>query len=104
MQGHSGDIDIEKRLVDTVREGEEGTNSEEHGNIHLTIHKIDSHWDHAICHREVNLSDNLEGRDGVGDSFPILVEILFLFLSQPFPVGLRTKKNSKFLQLFRSKE
>ena len=40
----------------------------------------------------------------VGDSFPILVEILFLFLSQPFPVGLRTKKNSKFLQLFRSKE
>ena len=79
MQGHSGDIDIEKRLVDTVREGEEGTNSEEHGNIYITIHKIDSHWDQAICHREVNLSDNLEGRDGVGDGRRFKREGIYIY-------------------------
>ena len=53
MQGHSGDTDIEKSLVDTVREGEGGTNSEEHGNIYITICTIDSYWDPAMCHMEV---------------------------------------------------
>ena len=37
-------------------------------NINITICKIDSQWELAVCHRELNpvLCDNLEGWDGVG--------------------------------------
>ena len=42
---------------------------EEHGNIHITICKIESQWELAVWHRELNpvLCDNPEGWDGVGD-------------------------------------
>ena len=38
MQGSSGDEDTENRLVDTVREGESGTNGESSINIYTLSH------------------------------------------------------------------
>ena len=57
------------RLVDTVWEGEWGELREQHGNMYITICKMDSQCGFAVRHREVNpvLCDNLEGWDAVGD-------------------------------------
>ena len=39
-----------------------------HWNIYFIIYKIDSQWEFAVWHKELNLvlCDNLEGWDGVG--------------------------------------
>ena len=68
LQGSSGDVDTENKLVNTV--GERGWDKlrEQHGNVYITICKIDSQWEVAGWHWELNLvlCDNLEGWDGVG--------------------------------------
>ena len=46
MQGSNGDIG--NRLVDTVGEGEGGTNEESSMAAYITIYKIDSLWELAV--------------------------------------------------------
>ena len=41
--------------LDTVWEEEDGTNREWHGNIYITICKINSQWEFAVWCRELNL-------------------------------------------------
>ena len=46
---------------------------EQHGNIHITICKIDRQWEIAVWHRELNpvLCYNVERWDGVGDGMEV---------------------------------
>ena len=69
LQDNHGDADRENRLVDTVREGESGTNWGNGMETYITVHKIDSEREFAGWLRELNpvLCDNLEGWEGVGD-------------------------------------
>ena len=66
LQGSNRDTDIENRL-DTVGEAEGGMNWENNGNIDINVYKIDSKWEFAVWHRELNpvLWDSLEGWRGV---------------------------------------
>ena len=66
LQGSNGNTDI-NRLVDYRGARREwGKLREQSGNIYITICKIDSKWEFAVWHRELNLvlCDNLEGWDG----------------------------------------
>ena len=69
MQGSTGDTDIENKLMDMRRRGEvEGVWTEQHGNMYITIRKMDSQWEFSVCLRELRpgLCNNLEGWDGEG--------------------------------------
>ena len=68
LQGSNGDADIEKRLVDTLREGEGGTNRESGTETCITICKTDSQWEMLYDARSSSmvLCDHLEGWDEVG--------------------------------------
>ena len=63
LQGSGGDTDIENRLVDTVGEGEGGTNWETSMETYITICRIDSQCKFPVWCRELKpiLYDNLEG-------------------------------------------
>ena len=67
-QGRNRDTDIEKRHVDTVEEGEGGTNWESNIETYtITICKTVSQREFYVWHREFNpvLCDNLKGWGGV---------------------------------------
>ena len=68
LQGKSGDADIGNRLLDTVGEGECGTNWESSLETYSVMYKIDRQWGLAVWCGKFNpgLCDNLEGWDGVG--------------------------------------
>ena len=70
LQSSSGDADIEIRLMDMVGEGEGGMNWESNIETYITICKIDSQWEFAVCLRELKqgLCINLEEWDGEGGS------------------------------------
>ena len=58
LQGSNGDADLENRLVDSVREGEGGTNWESSTetyiwNIHMIICQTDSQWEFAVWCKEL---------------------------------------------------
>ena len=59
VQGRKGDADIENRLLNTVGEGDDGTNWENSTETYITIGK-------RVWHGELNgvLCDNLEGWTG----------------------------------------
>ena len=72
LQGSNGETDIEQTYGHEAWGGEEwegemygGSNME----IYITIRKIDSQWEFAVCFRKLKqgLCDNLEGWDGEGD-------------------------------------
>ena len=70
MQGSNAETDIENRPMDT-KGGEEGEGEmygESNMETYNTICRTDSHWEPAICLRELKqgLCDNLEGWDGEG--------------------------------------
>ena len=55
--GELGDADIENTLVDTVGEGEGGTDWESNfENVHITICKINNHWELVLWLRELKAS------------------------------------------------
>ena len=63
MQGSKGDADTENRRGHSeVRRGW-GKLKEWHGDIYITIGKIDSQWEFAVGHRNLPtvLCDSLEG-------------------------------------------
>ena len=68
MQAKNGETDIEND-----GHGERGGEGEMHGKsnmeTYITICKIDSQWEFALCLRKLKqgLCINLEGGDGVGD-------------------------------------
>ena len=68
MQGSNGETDIENRLMDIGRR-EERVRCIERVETYITICKIDSQWEFAVCLRELKqgLSINLEGWEGKGD-------------------------------------
>ena len=59
--GQQGRHRLKNRLVDTVGEGEGGTNWENSMETYITIWKRDSMWEFAVWHRELKpvLCDNL---------------------------------------------
>ena len=65
MQGSNGETGIENRLLDTERGGEGEMYGESNTETYITICKIDSQWECAVCLRELKqgLFINLEGWD-----------------------------------------
>ena len=54
LQGSDGERDIENRLMD-MGSGEERVRCMERVTWkHITICKIDSQWEYAVCHRKLN--------------------------------------------------
>ena len=83
MQGSSGDTGIEKSLVGTIGEGEDGMNGESSTEtMYITMCKTESQWGFAVCPRELKLElhDNLEGWDGVGGRFKTEGTYVYLWL------------------------
>ena len=60
LQGNNGDADIENRLVETVEEREDGLNWDNSMETYIPTCKMDSKWEFAVWHRELNpvLFDN----------------------------------------------
>ena len=69
LQGSNGETDIENRLMDMGKVGERVRCMESNMETYITICKIDSQWEFAVCLRELKqgLCINLEGWDGEGD-------------------------------------
>ena len=70
FQGSNGDTDIENRLIDIGRRGEEGEMcGESNMETYITICKIDNQPEFAVSLRKLKcgLCINLEGWDGEGD-------------------------------------
>ena len=70
MQGSNGETDIENRLMDTGRGEERVRHGESNMETYITVCKIDSQWEFAVCLRELKqgLCINLKGWDGKGGS------------------------------------
>ena len=66
MQGSNGETDIE---TDVERGGEGEMYGESNMKTYITIGKIDSQWEFAVCLRELKqgLCNNPEGWDGEED-------------------------------------
>ena len=81
VQGSNGDVDIKNRLKDTVGEEEGGTNWDNNMETYITICKVDSKWEFAVCHRELN--PTLEGMGwerGLGRRGHIYICGRFMFM------------------------
>ena len=53
MQGRNRDAEVEHRPVDTAGEERAGR-TERHWSIYITICRINSQWEHAMQHTELN--------------------------------------------------
>ena len=71
MQGSNGETDLENRLSDTVGfgEGEGEMYGERIMETYITICKIDSQWEFAVCCSKLKqeLCVHLQAWDGEGD-------------------------------------
>ena len=69
MQSSSGEADIENRLMDTGRGEERVGCMESNMETYITICKIDSQWEFAVCCSKLKqeLCVHLQAWDGEGD-------------------------------------
>ena len=69
LQGSNGETNIENRLMGTGRREERVRYGKSNMETYITIYKIDSQWEFAVCLRELKqwLCINLEGWDGEED-------------------------------------
>ena len=82
LQGSDGETDIENRLMD-MGSGEERVRCMERVTWkHITICKIDSQWEYAVCLRKLKqwLCINPEGWDGERDGMEVKKEGIYVYL------------------------
>ena len=69
LWGSNRDTDIKNRLVDTVGQGKGGMKWESSTETYIIICKIDSQWESAVWHKELNLvlCDYMVGWGGMSE-------------------------------------